>query len=70
VLLTNNDSGYRAALDLAAAGTTVAAIIDLRPEADHELTEQARQRGIELLPTMPSSAPRASSASTGSRPCR
>jgi sarcosine oxidase subunit alpha len=50
VLLTNNDSGYRAALDLAAAGTTVAAIIDLRPEADHELTEQARQRGIELLP--------------------
>jgi sarcosine oxidase, subunit alpha len=50
VLLTNNDSGYRAALDLAEAGTTVAAIIDLRPEADDELTSQARQRGIELLP--------------------
>ena len=31
VLLTNNDSAYRAALDLAEAGTTVAAIIDLRP---------------------------------------
>ena len=50
VLLTNNDSGYRAALDLAEAGTTVAAIIDLRPEADAELTSHARQRGIELLP--------------------
>lgn len=49
VLLTNNDGAYRAALDLAEAGTTVAAIIDLRPAADPALTEAARQRGIELL---------------------
>ena len=49
VLLTNNDGGYRAALDLAEAGATVAAIIDLRPEADPGLMENARERGIELL---------------------
>ncbi|HEX7198591.1 MAG TPA: sarcosine oxidase subunit alpha, partial [Dongiaceae bacterium] len=49
VLLTNNDGAYRAAFDLAEAGATVAAIIDLRPEADPGLTAKARERGIELL---------------------
>jgi sarcosine oxidase, subunit alpha len=50
VLFVNNDGGYRAALDLAEAGATVAAIVDLRPAPAGELVDQARQRGIEVLP--------------------
>jgi sarcosine oxidase subunit alpha len=49
VLLTNNDGAYRAALDLAAAGASVSAIIDLRRAVDGPLAEQARQRNIEIL---------------------
>ncbi len=49
VLLTNNDGAYRAALDLAEAGGTVAAIVDLRPEVSGLLVEAARARGIEVL---------------------
>jgi sarcosine oxidase subunit alpha len=49
VLLTNNDGAYRAALDLAEAGGTVAAIVDLRPEVSSLLVEGARARGIEVL---------------------
>jgi sarcosine oxidase subunit alpha len=50
VLLTNNDGAYRAAFDLAEAGVTVAAILDLRPEAPADLAEEARRRGMEVLP--------------------
>ena len=49
VLLTNNDGAYRSALDLAEAGGTVAAIVDLRPEVSGPLVEAARARGIEVL---------------------
>src|SRR5246127_2050483 len=49
VLLTNNDGAYRAALDLAEAGGTVAAIVDLRPEVSGLLVEAARARGIGVL---------------------
>jgi sarcosine oxidase subunit alpha len=49
VLLTNNDSAYRAALDLVDAGASVAAIVDLRPEASGLMAEAARARGIEVL---------------------
>src|SRR5262249_6138170 len=37
VVFTANDAGYGAALDLAQAGTEIAAIADLRPRADGEL---------------------------------
>ncbi|MFQ5954457.1 MAG: sarcosine oxidase subunit alpha family protein [Kiloniellales bacterium] len=50
VVATNNDGAYRAALDLAAAGVGVSAVIDARPEPDGELTGQVRELGIELLP--------------------
>jgi sarcosine oxidase subunit alpha len=50
VVITNNDSAYRAALDLAAAGVAVAAIVDLRPEPDGELTVRAREAGLEVVP--------------------
>jgi len=50
VVITNNDDAYRAALDLAAAGVEVAAVLDTRPEPDGELTGQVRGLGIELLP--------------------
>ncbi len=49
IVMTNNDSAYLAALDLAAAGVTVAAIIDLRAEPKGALAEAVRQRGIEIL---------------------
>src|SRR5262249_31721433 len=49
VLLTNNDGAYRTALDLAASGASIAAIIDLRREAEGPLPEQVRQRSIEIL---------------------
>ena len=49
VLLTNNDNAYRAALDLIDAGASVAAIVDLRPEASGLMAEAARARGIEVL---------------------
>jgi sarcosine oxidase, subunit alpha len=49
VLLTNNDGAYRSALDLAEAGATIAAIVDLRPEAPGLLVEAAKARGIDVL---------------------
>jgi sarcosine oxidase, subunit alpha len=49
VLMTNNDGAYQAALDLADAGGTVAAIVDVRPDAGSAMTDAARQRGIEVL---------------------
>ncbi|BCH26970.1 sarcosine oxidase subunit alpha [Mesorhizobium sp. L-8-3] len=45
VVATDNDSAYRAAFDLAAAGAGVT-IADSRAEPIHELLEQARRRGI------------------------
>lgn len=49
VVLTNNDSAYRAALDLHAAGIAIAAILDLRPEATGALADQARAAGIPVM---------------------
>ncbi|MFI2200380.1 sarcosine oxidase subunit delta family protein [Streptomyces sp. NPDC020192] len=48
VVFTTNDSAYAAALDLAAAGVDVAAIVDTRPEPG-EWAERARSAGIEVL---------------------
>ena len=44
VVMTNNDSAYQAALDLAQAGVTVAAIVDLRGNADSAAVAAARGR--------------------------
>lgn len=49
VLLTNNDSGYAAALDFQAAGGEVAAIADLRPQVSGPLPEAARRSGIKII---------------------
>ena len=48
VVFTNNDSAYEAALDLAAAGVAVAAIVDCRAEGG-ALTETARAQGMDCL---------------------
>ncbi|WP_225094649.1 sarcosine oxidase subunit delta family protein [Streptomyces sp. CoH27] len=48
VVFTTNDSAYAAALDLAAAGVDVAAIVDTRPEPG-QWAERARSAGIEVL---------------------
>ncbi|GGY06463.1 sarcosine oxidase subunit delta family protein [Streptomyces djakartensis] len=48
VVFTTNDSAYAAALDLAAAGVGIAAIVDTRPDAG-EWAERARAAGIEVL---------------------
>jgi sarcosine oxidase subunit alpha len=49
VLMTNNDSAYRVALDLANAGVTIPAVVDLRAQPDGALVAQARAKGIEIL---------------------
>ncbi|MGW8768050.1 sarcosine oxidase subunit delta family protein [Streptomyces sp. NPDC055815] len=48
VVFTTNDSAYAAALDLAAAGVGIAAIVDTRSEPG-EWAERARSAGIEVL---------------------
>ncbi|MGV9454844.1 sarcosine oxidase subunit delta family protein [Streptomyces sp. NPDC003635] len=48
VVFTTNDSAYEAALDLASAGLSVTAIVDVRP-APGEWAERARAAGIEVL---------------------
>jgi sarcosine oxidase subunit alpha len=47
VIATNNDSAYRTALDLAAAGLAVT-VADLRPSLEPALAERVRRAGIEL----------------------
>ncbi len=49
VVFTNNDSAYRAAIDLSDAGVRIAAIVDLRTAPESALVAEARQRGIEVL---------------------
>ncbi|MFE1885508.1 sarcosine oxidase subunit alpha family protein, partial [Streptomyces diastatochromogenes] len=48
VVFTTNDSAYAAALDLAAAGVDVTAIVDTRPEPG-QWADRARAAGIEVL---------------------
>ena len=50
VVFTNNDDGYRTALDLHAAGIEVAAVVDPRPRLAGELPRQARERGLQCHP--------------------
>jgi len=50
VVVTAHDSAWYAAFDLADAGCKVAAIVDTRAEVMSALREQARVRGIEVLP--------------------
>ncbi|GHC22317.1 sarcosine oxidase subunit alpha family protein [Aidingimonas halophila] len=50
VLTTSNDHAYRAALDWLDAGHDVVAIADARETPDGELVEQARARGIRIIP--------------------
>jgi sarcosine oxidase, subunit alpha len=49
VVMTNNDSAYRAAIDLARAGAAVAAIVDLRGNVDGALIDESRSHNIEVL---------------------
>ena len=49
VLVAAADAAYRAALDLHAAGVTIAAIADCRREAVGALPDAARRAGIEVL---------------------
>ena len=49
VVLTGNGDGYRAALDLLAAGVQVAALVDLRPDADEPWLGPVRDRGVEVV---------------------
>ncbi len=48
-VLAANDGGYRAALELAAAGAKVAAIVELRAAPPAELAERARAVGIRVI---------------------
>jgi sarcosine oxidase subunit alpha len=49
VVFTNNDSAWPAALDLAAGGVEVAALVDARGGVEGALAERARAAGIEIL---------------------
>ncbi len=48
VLLTANRDGYRAALDLAAHGVELAAVVDLRTAPDDQLTQAVLDLGIPI----------------------
>ena len=45
VVFTNNDSAYRAALDLVDAGVDVRAVVDVRPETRGKLPDMVRRQG-------------------------
>ena len=49
VVFTGNDDAYRTALDLVAAGQTVAAIVDPRPAPGGTLADRARAAGIRMI---------------------
>ncbi|SEM60005.1 2Fe-2S iron-sulfur cluster-binding protein [Streptacidiphilus jiangxiensis] len=49
VVFTTGDSAYATALELAAAGAVVPALVDTRPEPPAALVEAARAAGIEVL---------------------
>ncbi|MEQ9640428.1 MAG: 2Fe-2S iron-sulfur cluster-binding protein [Alphaproteobacteria bacterium] len=49
VVYTNNDTAYACALDLAAAGIEVAALVDLRPAPDGPWPARLAEAGIALL---------------------
>ena len=49
VVFTNNDGAYGAALDLAAAGVEIAAIVDLRNDPEGPATERAEADGLPVL---------------------
>jgi sarcosine oxidase subunit alpha len=48
VIATADDNAYRAAIDLHAAGVTIAAIVDQRPAPDSEVVQAARTLGISI----------------------
>ncbi|MEM7425169.1 MAG: sarcosine oxidase subunit alpha family protein [Pseudomonadota bacterium] len=47
-IFTNNDDAYRTATALVQAGVSVARIIDVRPEANGPLAEEAEKAGIQI----------------------
>ncbi|MPT22065.1 MAG: FAD-dependent oxidoreductase, partial [Starkeya sp.] len=51
VIFTACDAGYRTALDLKAAGVSIAAIADLRAEVSGELPSRALTAGIDVRPS-------------------
>jgi sarcosine oxidase subunit alpha len=49
LIMTCNDSGYQAALDIQSAGRTVVAVVDSRHHAEGRLVQMARAAGIEII---------------------
>ena len=49
LVFTTNDSAYRAALDLRAAGLAITAIVDARTAPAGEVVDEAQAAGIEIL---------------------
>jgi sarcosine oxidase subunit alpha len=49
VVFTNNDSAWDAAFDMADAGMSIAAIVDLREAVRPALAERARERGVRVV---------------------
>ena len=50
VVFTNNDTAWDAAFDMASAGISIAAIVDVRESLRRALMDRARDRGIRVLP--------------------
>ena len=49
LIVTNNDSAYATAIDLANAGASIAAVVDLRWSPTGAATTEARRKNIEIL---------------------
>lgn len=48
VVLTANNQGYRAALDLINAGITISALVDLRQAPNEPLAEKVKAKGVQI----------------------
>jgi sarcosine oxidase subunit alpha len=51
VIATGHDGAYRAALDLHRAGVEIAAVADVRPDANGPLVRAAREAGLPIRPS-------------------
>ena len=49
VIFTNNDTAYHTALDLAKAGVSIAAMVDIRPGAGGELAKTVSEQDIQVI---------------------
>lgn len=69
VVFTNNDSAYRTALDLIAAGIELPAVVDARRNVSTALADELKSRGVNVMLGSAVAAAKGSRAVRGARVC-